>query len=72
MLCIIRVRSTYAPTAKFATWLYALAHNRLIDHWRVNGHAHLVSTPSDVGAMPAIKSYFDLVDAVVSALVRGL
>jgi zinc/manganese transport system substrate-binding protein len=37
-----------------------------------NGHARLVSAPSDVGATPAIKSYFDLVDAVVAALVGGL
>lgn len=37
-----------------------------------NGHARLVSAPSDVGATPAIKSYFDLVDAVVRALVGGL
>ena len=37
-----------------------------------NGHAHLVSAPSDVGATPAIKTYFDLVDAVVAALARGL
>jgi zinc/manganese transport system substrate-binding protein len=37
-----------------------------------NGHARLVSAPSDVGATPAIKTYFDLVDAVVRALVSGL
>ena len=33
-----------------------------------NGRARLVSAPSDVGATPAIKSYFDLVDAVIKAL----
>lgn len=31
---VIRVRDTYAPTARFATWLYRIAHNRLVDHWR--------------------------------------
>ncbi len=36
-----------------------------------NGHARLVSAPSDVGATPAIKTYFDLVDAVIGALVGG-
>ena len=25
---VIRVRATYTPSAKFATWLYTLAHNR--------------------------------------------
>ena len=35
-----------------------------------NGHARLISAPSNVGATPAIKTYFDLVDAVIAAL-RG-
>jgi len=33
-----------------------------------NGKARLVSVPSNVGATPAIKTYFDLVDAVIAAL----
>ena len=36
-----------------------------------NGKARLVSAPSDVGATPAIKTYFDLVDAVIAALRGG-
>jgi zinc/manganese transport system substrate-binding protein len=36
-----------------------------------NGHARLVGLPSDVGAAPAIKTYFDLVDAVIAALTRA-
>jgi zinc/manganese transport system substrate-binding protein len=36
-----------------------------------NGHARMVSAPSDVGAAPGIKTYFDLVDAVVAAFVSG-
>jgi RNA polymerase sigma-70 factor (ECF subfamily) len=39
----IRVRATYVPTAKFITWLYTLAHNRLVDHWRAMGQARLTS-----------------------------
>jgi len=35
-----------------------------------NGHARLAVVPSDVGATPAIKTYFDLGDAVIAAL-RG-
>lgn len=35
-----------------------------------NGHARLVVAPSDVGATSAIKSYFDLVDAVIQALLQ--
>jgi zinc/manganese transport system substrate-binding protein len=33
-----------------------------------NGKARLVSAPPNVGATPAIKTYFDLVDAVIAAL----
>ncbi len=31
---VIEARSRYAPTARFTTWLYTIAHNRLVDHWR--------------------------------------
>jgi RNA polymerase sigma-70 factor (ECF subfamily) len=44
---VIRVRATYAPTAKFSTWLYTLAHNRIIDHWRASGQAKFVSIDDD-------------------------
>lgn len=31
---VIRARGRYEARAKFSTWLYRLAHNRLIDHYR--------------------------------------
>jgi RNA polymerase sigma-70 factor (ECF subfamily) len=31
---LIKARANYAVEAKFSTWLYRLAHNRLIDHYR--------------------------------------
>jgi RNA polymerase sigma-70 factor, ECF subfamily len=40
---LIRARASYAPTAKFTTWLYRLAHNRWIDQVRADGHLTLVS-----------------------------
>ena len=40
---LIRVRETYRPDAKFATWLYTLARHRLIDHHRSSGRVALVS-----------------------------
>jgi RNA polymerase sigma-70 factor (ECF subfamily) len=55
----IRVRASYAPTAKFTTWLYTLARNRIVDHWRAKGHALLMSIDGDesmrseVDALPA-------------------
>ncbi|HKU86150.1 MAG TPA: RNA polymerase sigma factor [Casimicrobiaceae bacterium] len=47
---VIRSRNSYAPTARFATWLYTLAHNRIVDHWRSTGQAKLVSTDADEAA----------------------
>src|SRR6185295_7401960 len=34
---VIEARATYAPTARFTTWLYTIAHNQLVDHWRKRG-----------------------------------
>ena len=44
---LIRGRAAYAPTAKFTTWLYRIAHNRLIDHWRSSGQVDLVAANGD-------------------------
>lgn len=38
-LKVIDARTRYAPQAKFTTWLYTIAHNRLVDHWRSRGLA---------------------------------
>lgn len=43
----IRVRASYAPTAKFTTWIYTLAHNRLVDHWRATGQMKIASIDDD-------------------------
>ena len=55
---LIRARATYTPSAKFATYLYRLAHNRLIDHYRASGQVRLVSADDAayeeaVAALPA-------------------
>jgi len=44
---VIRARAAYAPSAKFATWLYRIAHNRLVDHWRNHARAEFVATDVD-------------------------
>jgi RNA polymerase sigma-70 factor (ECF subfamily) len=36
---VVEARSRYQPQAKFATWLYTIAHHRLVDHWRARGLA---------------------------------
>jgi len=58
---LIRARASYAPTARFTTWLYRLAHNRLIDHYRASGHLTLVSADDEahadaIAALPGARS----------------
>jgi RNA polymerase sigma-70 factor (ECF subfamily) len=45
---LVRPRESYTPTAKFTTWLYRLAHNRMIDHFRASGHLTVVSADDEV------------------------
>lgn len=35
---VIAARQRYRPEARFSTWLYQVAHNRLADHWRAQAH----------------------------------
>ena len=35
---VITARQRYRPEAKFSTWLFQIAHNRLTDHWRALAH----------------------------------
>lgn len=34
---VVNARHRYVASAKFTTWLYTIAHNRLIDHFRLTG-----------------------------------
>ena len=38
---VIRSSATYQVTARFSTWLYRMAHNRLVDYWRFQGRSEL-------------------------------
>ncbi|MEO8546152.1 MAG: sigma-70 family RNA polymerase sigma factor [Burkholderiaceae bacterium] len=31
---VARQGARYQPTARFRTWLFTMAHNRMVDHWR--------------------------------------
>lgn len=46
---LVRARAGYTVQAKFTTYLYRLAHNRLIDHYRKNSHAAMVSFDDEDG-----------------------
>ena len=61
---LIRARERYTVQAKFTTYIYKLAHNRLIDHYRKYGQAVMVSFDDDtedapVVAEPAAAPHFD-------------
>ena len=45
-LRVIEARGRYSPQARFTTWLYTIAHNHLVDHWRKRGLT-LVALDSD-------------------------
>ena len=38
-MAVIRRATNYRPNAKFTTWIFHIAHNRLIDHWRKQGRS---------------------------------
>lgn len=44
-LKIINARDGYEVSAKFSTWLFRIAHNRLVDHWRASARV-----PAAIGA----------------------
>ena len=46
---VIEARSRYAPQARFTTWLYTIAHNLVVDHWRRKGLT-LVELNEEIGA----------------------
>ena len=78
-MSVVRSRASYAPTAKFTTWLYRIAHNRVIDHWRAKGeHVALDDAQEvDIAAAPRTlepqvraqsRELRDRLDAAVRAL----
>jgi RNA polymerase sigma-70 factor (ECF subfamily) len=51
---LIRARESYVVQAKFTTYIYKLAHNRLIDHYRKNGHVAMVSFDDESEDAPTV------------------
>ncbi|MGH8250392.1 MAG: RNA polymerase sigma factor [Steroidobacteraceae bacterium] len=44
---VIASRERYRPAARFATWLYRIAHNCCMDHWRRSGRRARRETADD-------------------------
>jgi RNA polymerase sigma-70 factor (ECF subfamily) len=49
---LIRARGQYTVQAKFTTYLYRLAHNRLVDYYR--RHAHTIAVSWEDGSGPPV------------------
>lgn len=49
-LATVRSRESYRPSASFRSWLFTLAHNRLVDHYRSQARAHAVIAVPHAGA----------------------
>lgn len=52
---LIRARDRYEPRAKFATFLFSMAHNRLIDHYRKNSRSVPISYDDDPDDAPLVE-----------------
>ena len=46
-LSVIKARSGYEPLAKFATWIFRIARNRLIDHYRKRSRVQIDSLDAE-------------------------
>ncbi|MBP5996324.1 MAG: RNA polymerase sigma factor [Azonexus sp.] len=58
-LKVINARADYEPLAKFSTWLYRIAHHRLIDHYRQHARnvADLFDGSIDPDELPAADNF---------------
>jgi len=60
---VVNSRGRYQPRAKFTSWVYAIAHNRLLDFYRGNGRASFLSheeSESVLEDLPAAEIAADL------------
>lgn len=53
---VIGSRERYRPTARFATWLYRIAHNCCMDYWRRSGRRAAHETTDDEAIAAATDS----------------
>jgi len=73
---VIEARERYAPSARFTTWLYTIAHNLLVDHWRRKGlvlvelndeHASSDNPARQVEARESVARFLQVLEALPPA-----
>lgn len=47
---VVRHAPQYEPRAKFRTWLFTLAHHRMVDHWRTQKNHTSLDAETEDGA----------------------
>lgn len=52
---VARAASGYRPSARFTTWLFTLAHNRLVDAWRATRHHERTSAAAGSDSLSLVE-----------------
>jgi len=52
---VVESRARYEPQARFRTWLYTIAHNRMVDHWRRRGLSLVSLDAEDPAGNPGVE-----------------
>ena len=47
---VVRQAAMYQPLARFRTWLFTIAHHRIVDHWRSHKNHSSLDAETDEGA----------------------
>ena len=58
-LAVIRQAANYQDTAKFKTWLFRIAHNRLVDYWRRQKHRSKVIVVEELAELAVSETELD-------------
>jgi RNA polymerase sigma factor (sigma-70 family) len=66
-IAIINSAKNYRPSAKFKTYLYAIAHRKLVDYWRKNKFDYLLDRNDESGE-PIVEKIADTQGPSVDAI----
>jgi RNA polymerase sigma-70 factor, ECF subfamily len=62
---VIDSRGRYQPRARFSSWVYAIAHNRLMDFYRASGRAKFLAQEESAEALAALPADAIPADALI-------